>query len=311
MNKKRIFTIVLIGMMLAAMTGCSNNTDNNSSANTSSNTSSDTTSETSAPDDYVDNSVTSNPLDYTDSELYANIGDIANIATRDEQVYINNEGFQYRFTTNLLTTDKSGNESTNAGAVCISDIKDHVSKIVIGNKEYTYSDLIRDKTQGLEVVKMLSQDFGINIHDENGILTERKGNITDTAELRNAYSDREEFEDYTVCAYYFDARLNNLDSETYKEYREEYNKKYNTDTGAYLDGTLAVLLYYDTKGNDYFYSIVLSAPTYWNSKENFMANMNNNVRKDISKCYMEFDNELKIGFVNKMTIMCSEMPVSE
>ena len=311
MNKKRIFTAGLLSVMLLTMTACNNDDQSTTTLITSDAAPESTTSAqvTTPPDNYVDNAVTSSDqLDYTYDELYANIGGIANVAVRDEQVYLNNEGFQYRFMTNMLVTDMTTDNNANTGTVCITKLKDQIKTIKIGDYEYTYDQLIRDKTQGLEVVKMLSKDFGINIHDENGILVERKGNIEDTDELRNAYSDREEYEDYTVCAYYFDAKLNNLDDETYQKYRDEYKTKYETDTGTYPDGTLAVLLYYDTEGHDYFYSIALSAPTYWDSEENFKANMNNNVRKDITNCYMEFNNNLKVGFVNRMVIMCSDMP---
>ena len=115
----------------------------------------------------------------------------------------------------------------------------------------------------------------------------KEGYITDEEALRSAYSERVEYEDYTVCAYYFDAKMNNLDDKTYDKYREAYNAKYNIDTSESLDGTLAVMMYYDTSGHDYFYAIAISAPTYWDSEENFNANMNVNVRKDKLEKYQE------------------------
>lgn len=261
------------------------------------------------PDNYADNSEdpgdTGNILEYTSGELHASIGGIDGAAVRDEQAYISGEGFQYRFAANLMTADNNGS------APCISDMKADIEKIRIAGKEYGYDDLIRDKTQGLEVVKMLAEDFGVNKCDGSGVLIERLGNVQDTDELRNAYSDRVEYDSYTACAYYFDARMNDLDDDTYDEYRRLYARKYDTDTSECLDGVLSVILYYDTDGHDYFYTIVLSAPTYYSSRKNFEANMRTNIRKDITNCHAELKDGLKVGFVNRTAIMCDDMPESD
>lgn len=302
MNKNRIFTLMLMAAMTLSLSACNNDKENTDVSSTTT-TSSESIHEqvTTPPDSYVDNSVTENPLDYTDSDLYDSIGGIENIAYRDEQVFINNEGFQYRFATNLLVTDsENGNNAAD-----ITLLKNDIEKIVIGDKEYSYDQLIRNKTDGIEVVKMFSEDFGLNICEGDGTLKERKGNITDIDTLRNSYSDRVAYDDYTVCSYYFDVKLNNLDDETYTKYRNACAEKFGTDTTKYLDGTLAVMLYYDTSGHDYFYAISLSAPTYWDSEANFLANMQNNVRKDISKCYIDFKDNPNVGFINDTVIMCS------
>lgn len=298
---KNIKLAAICAACVLALTACSGENKNETS-NTSSSTSS-TMSNTVPPEGYVDNTSTdSNTLDYTDDELYAGIGSEKKAMVRDEKTFINGEGFQYRFATNLLTTEKQDN------VVCIEDAKDKISKFVIGGHEYAYGDLVRDKTQGIEIIKLFAKDFGINKCDEKGNLVERLGDIQDTDGIRNAYSDRVEYDDYTACAYYFDAKLNSFDDATYEKCREKYAEKHKTDTGANLDGVLGVILYYDKDGNDYFYSIILSAPTYYNDEKNFEANMDNNLRKDVTNCHVEFSDGLKVGFINKTAIMCTKMP---
>lgn len=302
MNRfKKVTAAAVCCILLASIAGCSKEEGNSNSSGSSTDTNISDGTGITPPDNYIDNSP-SDPLEYTSSEIYSSIGNIGGAAIRDEQAYIDGEGFQYRFTANLLTTETEGT------APCISDMKKDIGKIIIGNKKYDYDDLIRDKTQGIEVVRMLAKDFGVNICDGTGKLIERKGNIQDTNELRNAYSDRVEYDDYTACTYYFDAAMNDLDADTYARYREKYAKKYGTDSSEYLDGILAVILYYDTSGHDYFYSVVISAPTYYSSEKNFEANMNTNIRKNITYCHAELENGLRVGFINRTAIMCSGMP---
>ena len=306
-KNKKILTGIITMFLVLSLTAC-NKSDSDSSSESSSSISSDISStsdnnEITPPEGYVDNSSV-NESGYTHDEIYMNVGGVDNIAVKDEQIFDNGNGFQYRFSTNLLTTDKSNSES----APCITDMKNDIDKFIIGDKEYKYEDLIRDQSQGIEIVKMFAEDFGLNLCDNSGNLIEHKGNVSDIDMLRNLYSDKVEYDSYTACAYYFDVKMNNLNSETYDKYRIKYKEANNTDTGAYLDGVLGVVLYYDLDGHDYFYSIVLSAPTYYSNEKNFEANMMTNVRKDITNCCAQLKNGLKIGFVNKTAIMCSETP---
>lgn len=299
--KKKMLIGCLVAMSMLSLAGCGKGDKGESLVETGMQVEEQVTE---APEDYVDNSA--DKYAYTDEEMYASF-DENRIAVHDEQIFADGIGFQYRFTTNLISTDPNVSPDTNKEAISIDSIKDHVENIVLGNKTYSLNDICKDSTAGLEVVKMFAEDFGVNIYDENGVLIERKGNITDEAALREAYSQRSDFENYSVCAYYFDAKMNSFDEETYQKYRDLYREANGTDTSTSLDGTLAVLLYYDTTGHDYFYTIVVTAPSYYDSEENFKANMNvANVRTDITNCRMIMDNGINIGFVNNMAIQCSK-----
>lgn len=299
--RKKILAILVMAAMITSLAGCKKDDDTNNTTNATTTVHGQVTE---APEGFVDN--TENKYALTNEELYMTISDIDRMAMRDDTVFADGDGFQFRFTTNLLCTDPTVTPETNSDAISVAAIKDHVTEIKIADKTYKIDDLCRDNLSGIDVLKMFSKDFGVNVYTDEMTKVEHKGDITDEEALRSAYSERVEYEDYTVCAYYFDAKMNNLDDKTYDKYREAYNAKYNIDTSESLDGTLAVMMYYDISGHDYFYAIAISAPTYWDSEENFNANMNVNVRKDITNCHMKFDNNTSVGFVNGMVITCTE-----
>ena len=318
---KAIFACLLCAVITASVAGCSKKDSDNSSGDSSivssmDNNSGGDNSGTGIGGDNGSNSGTGDPLEYTPSELYSKIGSVQDAAYRDESVYIDGEGFQHRLDRALISTEKTeGGEELYYG-----DIESGISKIVLGDRSYAPGDLIKDKTKGFDVLKTLVEDFGLNICDSDGTLIERKGDVSDSDGLRSMYSDRVEFDEYTVCTYYIDARMGNYDEETYVKYREAYAEKNGVEGGVALDGQLAVMLYYDTAGHDYFYTIVVRPPTYFIDEKNFMANMNANIsRPDVTRCRIDTKDGLAIGLCGGVTdgstktaaplmIVCTSMP---
>ena len=83
-------------------------------------------------------------------------------------------------------------------------------------------------------------------------------------------------------------------------------EKYNIDHSSALDGSLAVMLYYDTTGHDLFYAVAASAPDYWTDAADFETNMNAHVKHDITKCCAIMDGDRPVGFVNQVFIRCDQ-----
>ena len=293
--KKRFLAVLLASMAILSVAGCGKEEAPVVSGN-------DIQEQvTEAPDGYVDNSV--DVGSYTDAELYFSIGD-ERMAVRDETLFSEGDGFQFRFATNVLSTNPDVNPEDNNGAISIVNMKDQIANFNIGGNIYTYDDLCRTGDQGFEVVKMFAEDFGVMTFNEDGTVN-RLGNITDEATLKTAYSESADYEDHSVLCYRFDAKMNNLDAETYDAYRAAYLEAYGVDTSVSLDGTLAVMIRTNTEGYCVGYDIVIDAPTYWDSEENFNANMDVTVRRDITNCHMMLTDSVQVGFVNNVAISCT------
>lgn len=257
-----------------------------------------------APDGFVDNEI--DPNAYTEDELYFTDPEKnAVIGVKDETVYYNGAGFNLRFAVNMITSDGEKSVGLAAGA-----IKDRVDLVRFGDKEYTLDQLIRPRTSGFEVLSMLAADFGIDIYglDENNnvVLAACMGKDLTGEELREAYSERADFEDYTVLVYYIHAQMNGMEGSEYNACRDMLGEKYGIDHSSLLDGTLAVMLYHDVNGYDLFYAIAAAAPGYWNDASDFEANMDNSLRHDITNCCMILDGGTPVGFVNQVFIRCDQ-----
>lgn len=291
--KKRFMVMLLTSMTVLSVTGCGKkNTDITVQEQV-----------TDAPDGYVNNGADLEK--YTEAELYFSVGD-ERMAVREESLFSEGDGFQFRFVTNVLSTDPAVNPNDNNGAISIANMKDQIENFKIAGETYTYDDLCRSGDQGFEVLKMFSEDFGVIKFDSENNTVEHLGNLTDEASLKDAYSEKQDYEDYSVLCYRFDAKMNNLDDTTYDKYRDAYTVAYGVDTGVALDGTLAVMIRTNTEGMCIGYDILLEAPTYWNSEENFNANMNVMVRRDITNCHMLLTDGVQVGFVNNVAISCTK-----
>lgn len=257
-----------------------------------------------APEGFVDNEI--DPDEYTEDELYFTDAEKDTIiGVNDETVYFNGTGMQSRFAVNMI--------SSGTGAVAglpIDAIKDRVDYIKFGDIRYKLDQLVRPRTEGFAVLEMMAADFGVDIYgsDENGTvyLLDCAGKELAGDELREAYSERADFDDYTVCVYYLHCRMSGMDESDHERCREILSEKYDIDHSSALDGTLAVMLYYDTTGHDLFYAVAAAAPDYWTDPEDFEANMDSHSKHDITNCCMVLDGDHPVGFVNQVFIRCDQ-----
>ena len=313
MNKFKIIIAALVcASMATSLAGCSKSGDE-SGDNTSSSSSTTSGIENSGTEDGGtggngnnsggSNGAAKDPTEYAPGEEYIALGNAEGAAKLKNFAFYDGEGGQFLMNTEILTSEPAAGD-----AIYIEDVRSDIASINIGGKSYKLEDLVKDQSKGLEIVRLFAKDFGLNRCNPDGVLIERLGDVSNSDNLRELYSYREDFEEYTACAYYFDVKLGNYDAETYEKYEALYEAADNTDnTGFTLNGKLGIVLYYDTKGHDYFYSIVISAPSYYNDEANFKANMNSNERKDITNCYIERKDGVKIGMANNFTIMCATM----
>ncbi|MCM1296572.1 MAG: hypothetical protein NC311_13630 [Muribaculaceae bacterium] len=257
------------------------------------------------PEGFVDNEV--DVGSYTEAELYFTDPDRnAIIGVNDEAVYYKGSGFQTRFAVNMITS----NDGSQSSGLAAGLIRDRVDYVQFGDVQYQLDDLVRARGEGFQVLKQMAADFGVDKYglDENGSMQLEScmgSDLTDD-ELREAYSEREDFEDYTVCVYYLHARMSGMGQSEYDKCREELKSAYGIDHSSLLDGTLAVMLYYGTDGYDLFYTVAVAAPGYYESCDDFKANLNNQARHDITKCHMMMDGSKPVGFVNQVFIRCDQ-----
>lgn len=301
--RSRIAIIALACALAASLGGCKDKDDINNSNGTAPAEASNTIAKENGDNNNAKKEEDDSAmLENTDEELYSALGSAERALICDELAFYNGEVYQYRLNARIITTEPAAGD-----ALQLDDIKDGIDKIVIGDKNYSINELVRDQSEGLEIVKLFARDFGLNRCTPEGILIERLGDVSESDDLRSLYSDRVDFNDqnaYTACAYYFDVKLGNYDAADYDNYRAIYKENYGSDTGFNLDGKLGVVLYYDSEGNDYFYSIVISAPGYYSNEKNFRANMGNSLRKDITNCHILTTDGLKAGLTDNIMIMC-------
>lgn len=299
MKKHRLLALLLCGVMVLGLAGCKQNDD------TPAEPTPPVESQTpERPDNFVDNS--DGLGDIPDEQRYDLDGTAGLVlGVRDERVFLGSDGFATRFATNLLSGDP---ESDGSKGLPLAWIWDRVDYIQLADKQYKLSDLVRPRSEGFQVLEMLARDFGVTVYTadpETGALTgaEHKGSLSGD-ELREAYSERQDMDDYTVCAYYLDARMSGMDAENQSKARGILESEHGVDSDQVLDGTLAVMLYYDTDGYDMYYNVAMIAPGYFQDAKDFENNMNANARHDITKCHMMVDGTTAIGFVNQVFIRC-------
>ena len=300
---RRLAALLAACLAAAALSGC--NAGANDPGDTSANMDAHGQAET-PPDGFVDNSA--DLSEYSDEEIYFTDPEkSAIIGVNDEQVYFNGAGFQSRFAVNMIIDGPEG-----SAGLPVDAIRDRVDRIQFGDFEYSVEDLVRPRTEGFAVLEKMAADFGIDVYgvDENDtvVLKECMGKELSGDALREAYSERADFEDYTVCVYYLHARMSGMAKADYDACRKTLEDRYGIDHSSLLDGTLAVMLYYDTTGHDLFYTIAASAPGYWSSPDDFADNLDNGLRHDITKCHMMMDGDHPVGFVNQVFIRCDRDP---
>lgn len=301
MKKKtwpRIAAAILAGAMVLSLAGCKKGEDENKK-----NPDPAQTEKIEAPDSYVDNTIDigdfrPEELIMTDDEAGVVIGNM------DEQIYWNGAGFNPKFAANALLTDSS--EDAEQNGLPLARFWDRIGGVNLGGKTYAITDLVRNRNDGFQVLEMLVKDFGVDKYDpETGDLVECLGKDLSGDALREAYSERGETDDYTVCAYYLHAEMSGMDAGEYAKAREALENKTRTDHDSILDGTLAVMLYYDTDGYDMYYAIVACAPGYFENAADYEANMNSGLRYDITNCNMLIDGRA-VGFLNHVFILCDQ-----
>ena len=300
MKKKtwpRIAAAMLAGAMILSLAGCKKGDDDLSKDPTG------PTDKIEAPDNYVDNSIDiggfkPEELIMTDDEAGVVIGNM------DEQIYWNGSGFNPKFAANALLTD--GSEDAESRGLPLARFWGRIGDVNLGGKAYQITDLVRARGEGFQVLEMLSKDFGVDKYDpETGELTGCLGKDLTGDALREAYSERADLDGYTVCVYYLHVEMSGLEASEYETARNALADKTGSDHDSILDGTLAVMLYYDTNGYDSHYAVVASAPGYFEDAENYKANMNSGLRYDITNCNMMIDGR-PVGFLNHVIILCDQ-----
>lgn len=300
--RKKFVNALLAAAMCLSMAGCGGKEPDEATSPTDATV--EATAEPEAPEGFVDNTI--EVEDYTEDELYLIDGDWI-LGVRDENVYLNGAGFQSRFAVNMLTTDGSG-------GLGIAGIRDKADFVQLGDMRYGIDDLVRSRTEGFQVLSMLAADFGVDRYevDESGevSLAECMGTGITGDALREAYSERADLDDYTVCVYYLHAQMSGMEETEYGKCKDILESEYGIDHSSTLDGTLAVMLYYDVNGYDMFYTVAIASPNYWTDSADYKANMLNGIRHDISKCYLSMSG-IPIGFVNQVFLRCDTDAVSE
>lgn len=300
MKKRTIAALLACGILILGLAGCGKKDETVDGPDGPDQVETDYTE---APDNYVDLGEGLENLPDEQKYFLDEEADVV-IGVRDENVYYRGEGFNTRFAIAMLSPNPEGDNSQGLALARFWDRIDHVR---FGGHEYAISDLARPRTEGFQVLEKLAADFGVVKYavDEDGILGEAEmlGSLSGEA-LREAYSEREDFEDYTVCVYYLDARMSGMDEAEQAKCRAILKEKYGTETDQYLDGTLAVMLYYTTDGHDSNYNLVAIAPSYWKNSEDFAANTDSRIRSDITNCHMMVDGINPVGFVSNVFIRC-------
>lgn len=305
-NWKRAAAAALSAVLLmGALTGCNAKKDpgpGDTSAETG--VTGDASDFETKPDGFVDNEI--DPSDYTEEELYfTDAGKNVIIGVNDGNTYYGGTPLQTRFAVNMISSGEGSTAGLPADA-----IRDRVDYVRFGGMQYKLADLVRPRTDGLAVLKMLGDDFGIDIYgaDEDGNVQMLQTGIKglDGDGLRETYSERADFEDYTVCVHYLHACMHGMAESDYEKCVETLKSKYGITYSSMLDGTLAVMMYYDTEGNDLFYAIAAAAPGYWESPEAFAENPDGQTTHDITNCCMVLDGDHPVGFVNQVFIRCDQ-----
>ena len=311
MKKRQIMAFALCAVMVLGLAGCKKDGGIQDASGGQSESQPAGSTAPDKPDGFVDNGTGIDEIDEAylfESDLDAGI----TLGRRDSSVYCAGEPMGLMFATNLITADPDGDASEGFPLARIWNRVDHVR---FGSHEYKLDELVRPRDQGFQVLEMLAADFGVVQYKqdpETGSLegAAKLGSLSGDA-LREAYSERSDQDGYTVCVYYLDAAMNGMPEEDYTACRTKLKEAYGTDTDQYLDGTLAVMLYYDTEGYDMYYNIAAIAPTYWESVDDFAKNMDSAVRHDTTNCHMVVDGDVKIGFVNQVFIRCDKDSVPD
>lgn len=297
----RLAAMALAGMMALSLAGCNKGGSTDGTDGTDPSTSQGQVS--GAPDGYVDNTV--DPGAFKPEELImADTTAGVVIGNMDEQIYWNGSGFNPKFAANALMTE-SGPDADSKG-LPLARFWDRIEDVNLAGKAYKLTDIVRTRGEGFQVLSMFAADFGIDKYDpETGALSECLGKDLTGDALREAYSERSDFEGYTVCVYYIHAQMSGLSDEEHEKAAGALKDKKGTDHDHVLDGTLAVMLYYDTEGNDAYYAVVASAPGYFESADDYTANMDSGLRYDITNCNMMVDDR-PVGFLNHVIILCDQ-----
>lgn len=257
-----------------------------------------------APSGFVDNGADIG--DYKPEELVMADEEVGSvIGHMDEQVYFEGAGFNCMFATSALLTDQS--DGADAQGLPLCRFWDRIGKVNLGGMSYDITDLVRPRGEGFAVLEKLAADFGIDKYDPATGEVQCLGKGLSGDELREAYSDREDAEDYTVCVYYLHAQMSGLDGDEYKKAAEAAGGAGHDER---LDGQLAVMLYYSTGGEDIHYAVFAAAPEYFANAEDYASNAGSGVRHDITNCHMEIDGR-PVGFVNNVFLVCNQDTVPD
>ena len=299
---KRAVALLLVGLLSLSMLAACGGKDNADATEPGEPVNSEST-EPELPEDFVDNTAGLEDMP-EEQKVYADKDAQVVIGKQDENVFYNGSGFATMFAANMLScgTDPDAGEG-----LPLVRVYDRINYVQLGEHQYKLSDLARTRYDGFDVLKMLAADFGIDQYDpETGELKVCLGTEFESDEaLREAYSERADLDNYSICVYYLHADMSGMSDADHKACIQALHDKYGIDHSQLLDGMLAVMLYYDLTGHDMFYTVAISAPGYWSSVEDYTNNMDSAMRHDISRCYMMMDDVIPVGFVNQCFLYCT------
>jgi hypothetical protein len=216
------------------------------------------------------------------------------IGIQDPNVYYNGEGNQYKVKSRMVSVTGKAEDQE----FCVADVQNMISKIVLGDAEFDINTLVSYGNDGSKVLEDLNNAFGIKIYTEDNTLESTPGKVSLDA-LGGSYSYTTTTRDgYTGYVYFFDVNFNSMDAATYEKCKDEYGLNDNPN----LTGELSLEVFEDKDGNQAGYILSIDAPVYYDSFENFKANVNARMRYDITKCCVIMTDGTPVGFAEDLTI---------
>lgn len=186
----------------------------------------------------------------------------------------------------------------------LTDIGENVESLHLGDKTYTVAELIADGNDGDAILRRLNQDFGIKKYDIDMNYVSTPGVVSEEAlYTEDAYSFTITNNGRTGRVYFFDVHLSSLSSDVQEQCRAAWNENYGSNDCINLDGKVSLIVYETSEGDPAGYEISVQAPVYYDTYDNFAANMDVAVRYDITNCHIRMTDGMCIGCGNDATII--------
>ena len=200
------------------------------------------------------------------------------VGEKSDFVYYKEKGSQYKVKSGWVYVNTTEKDQV----FCFDDVEKMIDKIILGDKTFKISDLTKHNNDGVSLLKALNNEYGIKIYDTEKNLTEVLGKVEDSiVEEKHSYIVKRN--NLEGKAYYFNVNFNAMSEDLYKECVAEYKKATGIEDCINLTGSLMLIIYKDADGKAAGYDITINSPAYYNSFENFKANMFSSRRFDVTK----------------------------